>query len=114
MGELLDRQLSSAAAHAAAAGWDGDAYTVVRCGAALGLADRWQADNPADGGLLADALAQWSKGWSGSSKAPDADGRFSGPNGSGRVIRSTTGRVDLVLADDVATADRVARALAAA
>jgi hypothetical protein len=114
MAELLDRQLTSAAAHAAAAGWSGDAYGVVRCGAALGLADRWQADNPTDAGLLADALTKWSKGWSGSSKAPDAEGRFAGPNGAGRIVQSPTGRVDLVLADDVATVDKLARAVAAA
>jgi hypothetical protein len=111
MAELLDVQLSSTDAHNGAAGWNGDAYGVVRCGAALGLADRWQTDTPADANRLADALTKWSKGWSGSSKAPDADGRFSGPNGSGRIVHTTPSRVDLVLADDVATADRLARVL---
>ncbi|HEX3623365.1 MAG TPA: hypothetical protein VHT97_13710 [Acidimicrobiales bacterium] len=114
MTEMLDRQLNSADSHSAAAGWNGDAYSVVRCGAALGLADRWQTDSPADAARLTDALTKWAKGWSGSTKAPDADGRFSGPSGAGRIVRSATGRVDLVLADDVATADRVGRVLAAA
>lgn len=110
MGELLARQLNKTDARSAAAGWNGDAYSVVRCGTALGIADRWQTDSPGDATRLADALARWSKGWSSSAKAPDADGRFAGPAGSGRIIRST-GRVDLVLADDVATADRLARVL---
>ena len=113
MAELLARQIDTSGAHTAATGWDGDAYAVVRCGTALGLADRWQADNPADGGRLADALVRWSKGWSGSSRAPDADGRFSGPKGSGRILRSSTGRIGLVVADDLATADRLAQALTA-
>ena len=113
MAEMLDRQLTTAASSAAAAGWNGDAYSVVRCGAALGLADRWQADTPADGGLLADALDKWAQGWSGASRAPDAAGRFSGPAGAGRIVRSPSGRVDLVLADDLATADRLAGALPA-
>jgi hypothetical protein len=113
MSEMLGRQLGATESRRAAAGWNGDAYSVVRCGAAVGLADRWQADAPADAGRLFDALVKWSRGWSGSSRAPDAQGRFSGPNGSGRLTQSS-GRVDLVLADDVATADRVAGVLAGA
>jgi len=112
MGEVLARQLPAADSRKAAVGWNGDAYAVVRCGAAIGMAERWQTDAPADTGRLYDALTRWARGWSGSSRAPDADGRFSGPNGSGRLSQSP-GRVDLVLADDVATADRVARALPA-
>lgn len=112
MAELLGRQLNKADSRAAAAGWNGDAYGVVRCGAALGLADRWQTDTPADTTELFDALTRWAKGWSGSSRGPDADGRFSGPSGSGRVVRAATGRVELVAAEDLATADRLVRALA--
>lgn len=112
MSEVLARQLSATDSRRAAAGWNGDAYAVVRCGAAVGLAERWQADAPADSVRLVDALTRWSRGWSGSSRAPDADGRFSGPKGAGRVSQSS-GRVELVLADDVATADRVARGLIA-
>jgi len=112
MAQVLARQLSSIDAHNAAAGWNGDAYSVVRCGAALGLADRWQTDDLASATRLADALARWGKGWSGSTRATDAEGRFTGPAGSGRVVR-TGGRVDLVLADDAVTADKVARALLA-
>jgi hypothetical protein len=111
MAELLSREINKNDARAAAQGWNGDAYGVVRCGTALGLADRWQTDTPSDAGELADALARWARGWSGSSRAADAEGRFSGPTGSGRVVRNG-GRVDLVLADDAATADRLARALA--
>jgi len=112
MGQLLAREISRADARNAADGWNGDAYAVVRCGAALGLADRWQTDDPTDAGPLADALTRWARGWSGSSRAADAQGRVTGPKGSARVVR-TGGRVDLVLADDVATADRVASALLA-
>ena len=111
MAQLLGEEINRADARTAAAGWNGDAYGAVRCGAALGLVDRWQADDPGEAGELADALVRWARGWSGSSRAPDAEGRFSGPSGSGRVVRNGA-RVDLVLADDVATADRVARALA--
>lgn len=112
MGQLLAREISRTDARNAADGWNGDAYAVVRCGATLGLADRWQTDDPADAGPLADALARWARGWSGSSRAADAEGRITGPQGSARIIRSG-GRVDLILAGDVATADRVARALLA-
>lgn len=110
MGQVLDAQLSATDSQRAAAGWNGDSYAVVRCGTAVGLAERWQTDAPADAGRLADALARWSRGWSGSTRPPDADGRFSGPKGSGRVSQAP-GRVDLVLADDLATADRLSRAL---
>ncbi len=113
MAQVLARQLTSTEAHSAAAGWNGDAYSVVRCGAALGLADRWQSDDVAAATRLADALSRWGKGWSGSTRATDAEGRFTGPAGSGRVVR-TGGRVDLVLADDATTADKVGRALLAA
>ena len=112
MTEMLAGQINRSDARAAAAGWNGDAFGAVRCGAALGLADRWQTDDPGEAGELADALLRWARAWSGSSRAPDADGRFSGPSGSGRIVRSGT-RVDFVLADDQATADRLARALGA-
>ncbi|HEV2758957.1 MAG TPA: hypothetical protein VGV86_05245 [Acidimicrobiales bacterium] len=112
MAQILAREISSIDARNAAAGWNGDAFGVVRCGAALGLADRWQTDDPAAAGRLAEALSRWARGWSGASRAPDAEGRVTGPSGSARVVR-TGGRVDLVLAEDLATADRVARALLA-
>lgn len=112
MAQILSREITRTDAREAAAGWNGDAYGVVRCGAALGLADRWQTDDAAAAGRLADALSRWARGWSGASRAPDAEGRFTGPDGSGRVVR-TGSRVDLVLAEDAATADRVARALLA-
>ena len=111
MVQLLATEISRTDAGAAAVGWNGDAFRAVRCGAAVGLADRWQADDAAAAGRLADALSRWARGWSGSNRAPDAEGRISGPSGSARVIRNGA-RVDLVLADDVATADRLARALA--
>jgi hypothetical protein len=111
MTQLLGKEISRTDARTAAMGWNGDAYGVVRCGAALGLVDRWQTDTPTDAGELSDALSRWARGWSGSTRAPDAEGRFTGPDGSGRVLR-TGSRVDLVLADDLATADRLARALA--
>ena len=111
--QILSGELASNDAKNAAAGWNGDAYGVVRCGTALGLADRWQTDNPADAGRLADALSRWARGWSGSTRAADAEGRVTGPTGSARVVRNG-GRIDLILADDLATADRVARTVLAA
>jgi len=111
MRQLLASEIATSDARTAAAGWNGDAFAVVRCGTALGLADRWQTDDPASAGRLADALGRWARGWSGSTRAVDAEGRFTGPSGSGRVLRNG-GRVDLVLADDATTADRLARALA--
>lgn len=108
--QILSGELASNDAKSAAAGWSGDAYGAVRCGNALGLADRWQADTPADAGRLADALTRWARGWSGATRAADAEGRVTGATGSARVVRNG-GRVDLILADDLATADRVAAAV---
>jgi hypothetical protein len=113
MAQVLARKLPRTDAENAAAGWNGDAYSVVRCGAALGLAERWQTDDLASATRLTDALTRWGRGWSGSTRATDGEGRFTGPAGSGRVVR-TGGRVDLILADDAATADKVARVLLAA
>jgi hypothetical protein len=110
MAELLAPQVGRSVADQAAAGWNGDAFTVVRCGSALGLGDRWRTDTNADATALTEALARWARTWAGSSRAPDADGRFSGPSGAGRLVRAGD-RVDLVLAQDAATADRVVRAM---
>ncbi len=63
--QILSGELNSNDAKSAAAGWNGDAYGAVRCGTALGLADRWQADTANDAGRLADALTRWARGWSG-------------------------------------------------
>lgn len=112
MAKVLREHVSTAQAERAAAGWNGDAFAVVRCGSTLGLADRWRTDTAADATDLARVLADWARGWSGSDRAPDAEGRFSGPSGAGRIVRSGS-RVDLVLAGDAATADRVGRAVPA-
>jgi len=109
MAKVLREHVSTAQADRAAAGWNGDAFRVVRCGTTLGFADRWRTDTAADATDLAAVLADWSRGWSGAGRAPDAEGRFSGPSGAGRIVRSGS-RVDLVLAGDAATADRVGRA----
>jgi hypothetical protein len=111
---VLAQQVKQSEALSAAAGWNGDAYGVVRCGTAIGLADRWKTDTPGDAADLVTTLTKWARDWSGGSKAPDADGRFTGPKGSGRIVRAASGVVDLVLADDLATADRLVRALPAA
>ena len=111
--QILSGELASNDAKRAAAGWNGDAYGAVRCGTALGLADRWHTDNPADAGRLADALARWARGWSGSTRAADAEGRVTGPAGSARVVRNGS-RVDVIVADDLATADRLAQVVLAA
>ena len=113
MAKVLREHVSTARADRAAAGWNGDAFRVVRCGATLGLADRWRADTAPDAIELAQVLSDWARGWSGGNRAPDAEGRFSGPSGAGRIVRSGS-RVDLVLAGDPATADRVGQALPAA
>lgn len=110
MEELLAPQLGRSAAASAADGWNGDAYTVVRCGSALGIGERWKADTQADAVSLADALGRWARTWSGSSRLPDADGRFAGPSGAGRLVRAAD-RIELVLADDQATADKLVKAL---
>ncbi|MEA2702774.1 MAG: hypothetical protein QOD63_719, partial [Actinomycetota bacterium] len=93
------------------AGWNGDAYALLRCGSTVAMVDRWRADRPADLDELAGALSDWAKAWSGSSKLGD-DGSFAGPDGAGRVIRSGD-RIDLVVAGDASTADRLALALPA-
>lgn len=108
MAELLASQIDRPAAEGAAAGWNGDAFEAVRCGSARGLVDRWQSDSEAAATRLAAALARWAPGWSKSKSV--VGGRFTGSGGSGRVVASGT-RVDLVLADDAATSDRLAAAL---
>ena len=113
MAQVLDRHVPEDDARQAAAGWNGDAYGLVRCGTAVGMADRWRTDTPADLTELADSLGQWAREWSGSSRAPDADGRFSGPSGHGRIIRAAD-RIDLVIAEDASTSDRLAAAVRAA
>ena len=112
MAQVLDQHLPETEARRAAAGWNGDAYGLVRCGTAVGMADRWRADSPADLTELADSLGRWARAWSGSTRAPGADGRFSGPSGTGRIIRSAD-RIDLVIADDASTSDRLAAAVLA-
>lgn len=109
MRATLDTHIASDEAERAVDGWNGDAYTVVRCGSALGMAERWQTDPGTDAGRLVDGLSKWAAKWSGSRRAPGADGRFSGPSGTGRILRSGN-RVDLVLAEDGPTADRLVAA----
>ena len=77
------------------------------------MVDRWQADTAGDLTELADSLGEWSRRWSGTNRLPEADGRFSGPGGSGRIIR-TADRVDLVIAADASTSDRLSSAALAA
>ncbi|HEX2042373.1 MAG TPA: hypothetical protein VHF24_07005 [Acidimicrobiales bacterium] len=103
MGLVLDTYLDEAGAKAAANGWNGDTFQTVRCGRALGMVERWEADSPADAARLAQALTRWAAGWAGSAVS---GGRFSGRGGAGRIVHQGT-RVDLVLADDAATADRL-------
>ena len=109
MRHLLYNRLGTDRAEQAAEGWNGDVFTMVRCGQALGLAERWQTDAGVDPGRLGLALADWSREWSGGA-APDPSGRFSGPGGSGHITVSGS-RLDLVLADDAATADRLSGVL---
>ena len=113
MSEVFDLYLPADQAKAAADGWNGDAYRLVRCGTAAGLVDRWQTDTSGDLNQLADALGQWARRWSGNNRLPEADGSFSGPGGSGRIIRAAD-RVDLVIADDASTSTRLSAAVLAA
>ena len=106
--ELLDQNLTLNDAAVSADGWNGDAFQVVRCGTALAMVDRWEADDATAAGRLADGLARWAREWSGGTP-PGSDGRFTGSAGSGRIVRNGT-RVDLVLADDAPSADKVAAA----
>ena len=110
MQAVLDEHLPAADAAKAVEGWNGDAYGLVRCGSSLGVADRWQTDPGRDAAPLVDALNRWAGQWSGSGRAPGADGRFTGPKGSGRIVGSG-GHVDLVLAQDAATMEKLVRAL---
>lgn len=112
MVQMLSGEIVRADARNAANGWNGDAFVAVRCGSALGLADRWVADNSTEATQLADALARWARGWSGSNRAADAEGRVSGADGSAQVVRNGA-RVDFILADNAETADRLAQALLA-
>lgn len=109
MRALLDEHLPQADANRAAEGWNGDAFSLVRCGTALGLVDRWRTDGNTEATRLVDALYRWAGPWSGGS-APGADGRFSGRRGAGRIVRNGA-TVDIVLADNAETADRLVRAL---
>jgi hypothetical protein len=111
MRAILDEHLPMADANRAADSWNGDAYSLLRCGATLGFVNRWRADGTAEATRLVDALNRWAGPWSGGRSAPGADGRFTGPNGAGRIVRNGA-TVDIVLAENAATADLLSRALA--
>jgi hypothetical protein len=110
MEELLHEHLDAATADAASDGWSGDAFATVKCGSARGFADRWIAPDTAAAGNLVSALSSWAGDWSGGHAGPAPDGRFSGPSGAGRLVVKGT-QIDLVLADDSPTADRVSAVL---
>ncbi len=107
MQAVLDQHAPGAAT--AAAGWNGDTYSLLRCGQGFALVDRWQADSDADARRLAEALGRWAVGWSGGS-GPRADGRFAGPSGAGRIVRNGA-RIDVVMARDSGIAERLGGAL---
>ncbi|HUQ63048.1 MAG TPA: hypothetical protein VM121_04800 [Acidimicrobiales bacterium] len=110
MRELLNAHLGTSESNRGAKGWDGDTFQTVRCGSALGVVDKWRADSDDDAARLEAALNKWVAGWSGSGRAPEPDGHFSGPDGAGRITRSGS-QVQIVLADDVPTADRLETAV---
>ena len=110
MAEVLQEHLDQTTSGDAADGWSGDAFATVRCGSARGFADRWIAPDTASAGKLVSALSSWAGDWSGGHTKPASDGRFSGSGGAGRLVQAGT-RVDLVLADDTPTADKVGAAL---
>lgn len=110
MSEVLHEHLDQNTSDDASDGWNGDAFATVKCGSARGFADRWIAPDTASAGKLVAALSSWAGDWSGGHTRPAADGRFSGPAGAGRLVTNNT-QVDLILADDTPTADRVSTAL---
>ena len=105
MRELLDRFLSERDANRAADNWAGDAFQFLRCDTTPAFVERWTADDEVGADRLTIALERWARAWSGG-RPPNGDGYFSGPDGAGRV-RRTGAAVDLVLAADKATADRL-------
>ncbi len=111
MRALLSLELSPTRASRAAAGWDGDRYTLARCGTRDGVIDQWVAVDEADAQDLVAALNAWAPAWAGS-PPPDASGRFAGPIGAGLITRVGP-EVRLVLADDATTRDLLATALGA-
>lgn len=110
MREVLHQHLNPDVAGQAADGWGGDIFRLVRCGGSVGLVDRWVTASPTDADQLVAALGRWAGGWTRSGRMPDGRGVFSGPGGAGWIVRSAT-RVDLVLADDATTANRLAAAV---
>jgi hypothetical protein len=110
MEEVLHEHLDPTTADNASDGWSGDAFATVRCGSARGFADRWTAPDTTAAGTLVSALSSWAGDWSAGHTRPAADGRFSGPKGAGRIVAHGT-QVDLILADDQPTADKVNSAL---
>jgi len=110
MAELLSDQIDPGDATDAAAGWSGDSFAVVRCSAALGLAEIWDSDTNAAAARLAAALLTWAQGWSGSAGPAGGAGTFSGPKGAGRVTHEGR-QVVLVLGDNQVVASQIAAAL---
>ena len=106
MTELLQEHLDPSAADDAAEGWNGDTFATVRCGSARGFIDRWTAPDPGSANKLTSALSEWAGDWSGGHAKPAADGRFSGPSGAGRIVVKGS-QIDLILADEQPTADKV-------
>ena len=109
MSALLAEKLPQTDAGTAVQGWNGDTFDLLHCGTAVGLVDRWQTDPGTSPATLGTAIDSWAGTWSGSGKAPGSDGRFSGPKGAGRVVTSGD-HIDLVLAGDGPTADRLSSA----
>ena len=111
MTELLGRYLDDGKAATAAAGWNGDSYALLRCGqrrACRPLAGR-HPRRPRRAGRGAVGLGR------GVERVVDATGGGRGirrPKGAGRIIRSGD-RIDLVVAADASTAERLALALPA-
>ena len=113
LAELLSERLSADDADAAVAGWLGDTSVTLRCGGAIAFVDRTQADGPTAAAGLGAALGVWAPAWAGAPGASvDARGRAGGPAGAVTIARRGAATVDLVLAADRATADRLAAALA--
>lgn len=106
MDAALNLHLLTTDASRAVEGWNGDAYGVVRCGSQLGMGLRWETDAGANPARFVENVGRWAAQWSGSGRLPGGDGRFSGPSGAGRIVRNGS-RIDVVLAEDQPTADKL-------
>ena len=110
MRQVLGVHLTDRDAERAVDAWAGDAFAFLRCGADSLLVERWRADDEIAARRLNAALERWARAWSRARSGRDAEGSFAGPGGAGRIVRDGV-EVSMIVADDVATAERFAPTL---